>query len=378
MVKKTLRIGLFLPAGTSFYTAVFEGMKRGFEQLGHLVAGGPGLLDEANLVRFCEQFKPDFIFEMNRSKNQIQMLPRPVKHIAWVVDSMGRDLNDFYGSDIVYLFGYASWLGAYNHKTGDFVDWLAPGFCPNNYYHKQKRSLSDFSFVGHIPLPWNEDELNRIVSHGAGVSLIFDEFFDHYCQRWTPRLKDSFELAQMIIHDTTGENSEVPAGVLRYDIACRSSRMVQRTRLVNMMLEVSTSLRLYGPENWKVWPDYAQFYQKYLTSPSDICEIYQTSMINFHEGIGPHFRLFDCMGAGGLLFCAGGPDRDVYGELNYYFIPGEHYIPFEQDNFSELARYYLAHEKQRQIIALKASERVHGEHTWRHRAEKICEDFFKL
>ena len=99
MTRKTLSIGLFLPATTPFYRTVFKGMKLGFEQLGHKVLGGTEFLEEAELIRFCEQFKPDFIFEMNRSKNQIPLFPSSVKHIAWVVDSMGLDLNDFCGSE---------------------------------------------------------------------------------------------------------------------------------------------------------------------------------------------------------------------------------------------------------------------------------------
>ena len=378
MTRKTLSIGLFLPATTPFYRTVFKGMKLGFEQLGHKVLGGTEFLEEAELIRFCEQFKPDFIFEMNRSKNQIPLFPSSVKHIAWVVDSMGLDLNDFCGSEIVYLFGYAGWLETYKNQTSNLVDWLAPGFCPQDYHYGQKDTQYDFSFAGHMPLPWNTAELNRVVYDRPGCQLSFKELYDRYCREWTPRVRESYQLAQKIIQDVTGEEIEIPAGSLRYDIACRSSRMVQRTRLVDMMLKSSEDLKLYGPENWKAWPAYSRFYQKYLTSPAELCEVYQTSKVNFHEGVGPHFRVFDCMAAGGFLFCAAGPNRDVYGELNWIFTPGEHYIPFDEENFSELATYYLSNRKHRLQIAKNASEKVHKEHTWRHRAQKICQDFYKL
>ncbi len=336
------------------------------------------MLTYPELLEFCKSFKPDVVFEMNRSKSQIPELPASVKHIAWIVDFMGRDINDFQESEIIYLFSYNGWSETYTNNSNSLVDWLPPGFNPRDYYDSNLKKLTDFSFVGHIPLPWNKSELERIVFSWPGGEITFEDFFKYYSQRWHPQVKDSFLFAAQIIKDISGGELTLPAGSLRYDVACRASRTVQRCRLVNMMKGVSKNIKLYGPPNWRAWPEYARYYQKFLTEPSEIRTVYQTTKINFHEGVGPHFRLFDCMAAGGLIFCANGPDRDAYGELNCLFEPQKHYISFGENNFAELTEFYLDNGKIRQEISHNASALVHEKHTWRHRAEKICQDFYKL
>ena len=80
------RLGLFLPAMNSFYLSLFFALKRAFNELDIEVSGWTSLPSEKELEVFIDQFKPDAIFEMNRSRRQVPSLPRKVKHISWMVD----------------------------------------------------------------------------------------------------------------------------------------------------------------------------------------------------------------------------------------------------------------------------------------------------
>jgi len=373
--KRTLRIALFMPAATPFYMSTLFAMKRGFEKHnGVEVIGWTALLEEEMLLEFCRQYKPDVVFEMNRSRGEIPYLPRHIKHISWIVDPLGNDFNSFFGSEILYFFS-AHWIDKYTREADGILDWLVPGFCPDTYKFAQKPPISDFSFFGHIPLPWAQAERDRIIFKRDGLVLTLGKVYD-LCL--TQGEGTGFDYALSLVEDITGEPVEIEDRILRYDMGCRASRMIKRQSLINTILDFSESLRIYGSENWKQWPRFQLHYEEFISDPRELCHIIQTSKIILHEGSGLHFRVFDSMAAGACVFYLNHSNEDIFGGIRTFFDPGKHYVSFKKENISELATYYLHNETARNSIVRTAAKNVHANHKWSDRAAKILEDIDRI
>jgi len=110
---------------------------------------------------WIQQNKPDAVFEMNRVKDEIPILhDLGIPHITWVVDFQGRTQNHLKGSDITYFFDPNADA---NFDAGGIQDWLPPGTCTKTFSPLQLNlgNYTEFNFIGHIPKPWSDEELNR-------------------------------------------------------------------------------------------------------------------------------------------------------------------------------------------------------------------------
>lgn len=362
-------------------------MKKAFLQLGIEVGGGSQLLEEDELLEFCRLFKPDAILEMNRSRAQIPFLPRDIVHIAYIVDLMGNQLEYFNDSEVIYWFAY---IWHYRSRSSDrllneikavIIDWLPPGFDPNTYYPEPDRKKEvDFSFMGHIPLPWTTKELQRTVSKKNGNPFSFKDFILE-CEN--PENHHFLYYKTWWFLSTLGIDTGILDESLRYDIECRTGRLYNRKRLMDAIASFSDSISIYGPENWQAWEVYKPFYKTYISDPNQMRLIIQTSRFSLHEGNGTHFRLFDCMGAGGCVFYYENPYKNLFPKtiprgIDQLFEAGKHYVTFSQDNAEEKARYYTENTESRERIVKSAYRLVHAKHQWFHRAEKIYNDIQTL
>ena len=359
-------------------------MMKGLQAHGLIVFGDLRHYDEEELLEFCARYQPDFIFEMNRPRKEIPFLPKEIMHIDWVVDTNGRPINYFQESEITYLFA-ANWLESYRSKQKLFSDWLGPGVDPEAYYPEEKLHSSDFSFVGHMPRPWSKTETERRVGGANDHVVTFGELNVHL-------QKDLKSLSQINYHNDfyidlaislmTAKYQSFTADhwneVLRYDIGCRSIREFNRRKLIDLVLSKYDDLRLFGPENWQHWPRYGMHYRGFLSSPEQMREVYQSTKINLHEGVGLHFRVLDCLASRGLLFALSNPYDKEYGGIETCLEPGNHYIPFTEEDFYEKANYYLVHEKDRQRLAENAASFVKKEHSWFRRWQKVLADIERL
>lgn len=378
------RIAIFLPRVTPFYTSLIFQMKRGLEAHGVDVWCGLQHMDEVSLLEFCREWKPDAIFEMNRTRNEIPSLSKSIKHIAWMVDSNGRPASHFKDSEIIYFFGH-DWMNAYQ-STDSFVDWLPPGVCPQTYFYSESDKISDFSFVGHIPLPWDDKDKNRIVATAPNVQVTFGDILEPFINRAKSMIRENFiidtyiEVAIQLIKEICKENFILNMDtVMRYDIGHRTIRMLYRKELIDLVLQFSKNIRIFGPSNWQMWPEYKDYYISFLSNPIDIRKVYQTSRINLHEGVALHFRSIDCLASGGLLFYfENGPADNAKEGICHYFEPDYHFILFNKENFVEKSLYYLSNEYLRRKIGQAASREAMQKHTWYHRWKKILNDIKRL
>lgn len=379
MKKRSInRLAIFLPRKTTFYLSLLQFIKSAFEKSGVQVVGMTQHLQEKEMLEFCHGFKPDVILEMNRTRNSIPFLPKEIKHVAWIVDITGNDLEQYQDSEIIYFFA-AHWIRYRQKSKSSIVDWLAPGACTEHYYYSEQEAESDFSFVGHIPMAWDKNTMDRIVHTWPGGKISFGELYELCLPRWNSEdeirvVNKRLSIAADIVKEISGENVCLDDPKLCYDLNCRAGRLAGRSGLINMVLSISESLRIYGSDSWASHLEYLPFYQGYLTDPSDIRTLYQSTRVNLHEGIGLHFRTFDCLASGGCLFYYQTPNDDDFGGINTVLEPGVDFVSFNKDNFADLAGRYLADKDAREKMAIRAAEVVRRHHSWDCRVKKILSD----
>ena len=373
-----------MPRTTPFYISTYFAMKRGFEACGVDVGGGTELLDNDSMNEFCRQFNPDVVMEMNRSRNHIPSLPKKIIHIAWIVDLASYDVNDFRRSEILYFFAHY-WLQYYKKKPTGILDWLPPGFCPQTYSPKKSKNFSDFSFMGHIPLPWKIDELSRVVyTDDDGSQCSFEEFNALLNHHWQ-KAHEAISLRKILIKELGSKRKAkkifyktIEHPTVKYDLGCRSGRLFNRKRLLNHALNVSDSIRIYGPPTWTEWPEYKAYYKKFIYDPRKIASVYRSSKLNLHEGVIEHMRTFDCLGTGaGLIYLKAGTNNCKKSKSKI-FEPDVHFLFTDEYNFSEKALSFLTDKRRRKKMTQKAAAFCHAHHTWADRAQKILSDINKV
>lgn len=374
------RLGIFLPADTNIYRSLFRSLQRAFAPLDIEIAGTTSLLSEKDLLEFVSRFKPCAIFEMNRSRRQIPSLPKAVKHIAWMVDVADWPYEQIGESEIIYFFG-TNWLANFPEKHSSLVRWLPPAADPIDYSFSRRKRRCDISFIGHIPAPWSEKERNRIVYCDNKTCLTFDTLFHRCQQHWKQIHLKGFDneaylhSAITLARELTGATVTINEQKLRYDISCRSVRVIQRKKMLDAALQTNAIVHIYGSPNWKQYPEYSTNYKKYLNTPAEMQKVYQTSHFNLHEGVGLHFRTFDCLMSGGLLLYLQGPDDHSYGGMQTFLEPYTHYIPCTAETLATVVKTYRNDHGRCDAIRAQASQHIAQNHTWQHRARQIVEDF---
>lgn len=373
-----MRLALFMPRSTTFYTSVFFAIKRGFEAHGIEVMGWTEQPSGNQLLEFCRQFRPDVLFEMNRTRSEVPELPKEIVHISWIVDLWGREARQLTGSEITY-FVEAAWLYANRVTNKQYSDWLAPGFDPTVYYPEGgAREYTNLLFVGHIPLPWSDSERSRVVYQDTQQTLTFGTYVDS-CEKKLSELGGIYKIengsyqsiAEDIFHSLTGKPYCINDQSVKYDIETRVVRMGNRQSMANEALRISPSLAIHGPDNWSAWNTYRHYYRGYEANPHRLRNYYSGARLTIHEGLPLHFRTFDTMASGGALLFRGAQQHDQLGSMTRFFQPYDHYIPLDD---IDTVRAYIHDRKRLSKIRDSASKLVRQKHTWTHRCRKILDD----
>ncbi|TPV92937.1 MAG: glycosyltransferase [Myxococcales bacterium FL481] len=374
------RVSIFLPRDNDFYRGLLRQMQRGFEASGVECCGQTNLLGPDELDHWCRTRQPDLVLEMNRPRIDADGLPHDVLHACWIVDLHARPISEFRDSELTYLFCNA-WAGFY--PNGGFFRWLGPGWCPIDYPQRRDEPFEyDLSFAGHIPNPWTRGELDRDVTGGAGCTTFGDllPLVEQALRRHRRSGRRSHRPPTAFLSEVDAYcrslcgRDLVADDVLRYDLLARVGRTLNRTDLLDAVVRSSTSLAIYGPENWTRWPQYAPFYRGWLSHPAQLHRSALESRANLHEGVGIHFRSMNVMGSGGLLAYRGRASEQEPGGLQHEFSPHVHYVPIEIDTLSSDLEPYLSDPARAQTIREEASREIAARHQWKHRAQGILRD----
>ncbi|DAB28569.1 MAG: hypothetical protein A2513_05360 [Sulfurimonas sp. RIFOXYD12_FULL_33_39] len=374
-------LALFMPSKTSFYEGLFESMKKAFEVHNYTVVGGCGFLESNELISFIDTNKPKVFFEMNRCKSEINNFPKEVLHVCWLVDLLGRRLEEIKGSEIVYFFS-TEWMKDFKPLYKCKIDWLPPATDSEVYYPVlDSKKVFQSVFLGHIPNPWSEDLLQRAVYEDKNEKILFLDILENFEQQWASQDKivnnDSYmEEVSDWFKSKNLYDIEIRDKILRYDIGCRIIRKARRTYFIDWLLQNADvkPLAIFGGANWKNWSQYEGLYQKELHTPSEINSVFNQSNIVLHEGVGLHFRVFDAMATGVPVLVRKSEQDSQFGGIGTIFEENKDYVSIDINNCNN---FKISQEKLNSI-AIRAREEVLKNHTWFHRLSKVIRDIDEL
>lgn len=381
---KPLRIALFAPGVVmppNVYLDQLFGLKRGFEKAGVETYVGTQLLDPQVLKTFIRHYHPDVLLEINRTRSKLPELPRSITHVAWIQDYRFQGellIGERSQSDVTFFIIEPTILG-YQYDGHQGV--LSPGVNEAVFFPEELKTLSDFSFLGYIPSPITEEERSRLLiadDAEKSVSVSFGQVVDGLMGR-PEMLQGNFDYWKIhaaiheVVENLTGKPlaEPLPQEVLGF-FDERLVRILERRAVLQALLRVSTSFRIFGPNTWKSWPDFEPYYGQYLDDQADMRRVFQSTCVNLHSsGLGMHFRVLDCMASGGVVLVNETPRQSQPGGLAQHFEPGGHYVPYTPGNVDEIARELLFNESRCKKIAKAAANEVLARHTWTHRAKQI-------
>lgn len=154
-------------------------------------------------------------------------------------------------------------------------------------------------------------------------------------------------------------------------------RLLDRVDLLELALRVSSSLEIYGPDNWLSFPEFTRYYKGNILDANGILDVYLKSKINLSNnthGLGLHSRVFECMSVGGFIFNHESPNDNISGGMLTEFEPGIHFGQYSKLNFIEEANKWLKNDITRIQVGQNARKLIGEKHLWRHRAKKIIND----
>lgn len=378
---KIQRVALF---GLDFPNIVNQivGLRDGFRQLGVEVLTAWPHPNALTLENVLDSFRPDFVFEINRSRNQIRGCRETFRHVCWMQDfqSQGQRLDiDFGGSDLSYFIFPPSAMG-YGEAFDDTARYLPQAADPTIFAFSEEHPIFDFSFVGQMFAPIPESIRGRpVIVNGVDcgtVGALFDIFAAEGISQSSHMMKHTRDRLLRFVRQRCPD-AEVsmidPAIQLFFDDYF--PRMTERTRMLDTILDVSSKVGFFGTGPWDQWPRYHPHFGGYINRPSKLALVFRRTKLNLHNGnFGMHGRVLDCMATGGTILV----NRSFWSAtafgLDAYFEPGCHYIEYDFDNLAEVAAEALADEPRRRGIGAVAAQAVRAGHTWRDRAARIIED----
>lgn len=156
-------------------------------------------------------------------------------------------------------------------------------------------------------------------------------------------------------------------------------RLLDRAALINNILQISSSLDLYGP-GWNMHPAFAPYAKGVIDTQEGLLDVYRRSRINLANnthGLGLHSRTLECMAVGGFVLTHESPHDSKPGGMLTSFEPGVHYGVFTPDNLHEETQRWLADKAGRRRAGQRAATIVREQHCWHHRAQQILDDLRK-
>jgi hypothetical protein len=365
---------LLSPVG-NFYAYLLSGLARAFNAYGYVCAWRNEPVDLQSIQTILRQFDVAACFEINRVLQAGMSWPRNVAHVCWINDHRfnGKSLVDDLGaSDHIYLIVDPSrWSIDLGSRRWSI---LLPGARDDVRGPIGTEMPRDFCFAGFMPEPLNGDSPVAFMPDGRPVTLT--EFLrimppDTLWQSRKSLTKIKQALARTCESIGCGPITESVMQVFDEILP----RIIERKNILEAIIGLGSSIDIFGSPNWQLWPQFAPFHRGLIENPADLDPIFQSTRINLHNGgIPMHFRVVDCLAAGGFLLANETAYDFADGGIRHYLEPGRHYVSYSADNIAPVATYYLADEQARTTIAAEGRREILASHTWMHRAAQILDD----
>jgi hypothetical protein len=408
-MKKPDKILICGPYITSYDDVMLNGLSSGFNQLGIQTLVLSELPSQEKLIEICSTYSINIVMEINRRRNELPDLPKKILHISWLQDplsvvininmshngskNIGEEVNcESSRSDLTYYLTKPEILGYTLEDKNEYTGLLYTGVSLGICLKSPVPPISDFSIIGYIPPPLTDEILIKPMISGRDRPTICDVaqiFNNEYLSITKPLTIDDYhcsyvnKLVRKILREKFNVQDTEP---FRYNKTMfyfeqHLARSIDRMRLTDKLLSISRSMRIYGGPEWLCWRKYKSYYQTFLSESTDICDVFRTTRLNFHNninGFGLHSRVFDCMGSGGAIMINETSCDNLPGGIQTEFEPLVDYIPFNYYNLHEIAAKWLRDEKSRLRIGANAQKKVISKHTWKHRAEQIIKDLIRI
>ena len=377
MDPKQRPIALLSPPG-EFYAYLLNGFAQGFLAHGYQCSVRNEQVDQHRLAEWARTYQPHAVLEINRALANDVDWPSGIPHFAWIQDRriLGQDFErgDFGKSDYLYFILLPE---IFDLEVPEGRSWslLLPGARTDALPPQNLPYRIDFVMIGYIGPPVFEGSIVAHMPDGRSVS--FGEFWRAFPVDVLRQSDFSLRRVRAAVDDTCRRLGcrlapwdELPLIFEEY-----LPRSLERRRVVEGMLSVSTSLEIYSQANWLRYPQFAPYYKGFIADPRVFDVIYQTTRVNVHNGeLLMHFRVLDCMAANGFILINTTKFDDRPGGIHNYFEPDRHYGAYPIDDVAPVARRYLADEPARIRIAAEARREVMAHHTWVNRAAQILRD----
>lgn len=142
----------------------------------------------------------------------------------------------------------------------------------------------------------------------------------------------------------------------KYDVVFVGSKTPRRKKLLEDLAQ--KGIAVYTPDIWD-----AEELNNLFNESRIVLNLHLSDLLNTET------RVAEVLGAGSFLLTEPLSDRDLVQ-------PGKHFAEFASGDMEELAgkiRYYLAHEKERETIALDGYRFIHQNHTYAKRIQTILD-----
>lgn len=420
MTSKIKKIALFAPNSSALYVNVLLGLKKEFAKQGVDAHVGWSYLHPALMAQFCSVYKPDAILEIDRTRDNAPGMPDDVVSIAWIQDwrSMGHhhvgySSDNCGGSDLYYFCAKPISLGVDVSKLPHW-DYLLQATDPEIYFPEPLLMECNFSLMGYIPPKehlYKLDQPLEVVLEGCSthskefgtirqlievlksVGLtwnrydalearqVINRYIYFLISRWDGFPEKYIEQRKVLESSLQSLGQCAVPDKVMYLLENEIMRALARISVVENVLNVSDSLRLFGVGMWQTYPEFLPYYRGPVCNEDEVRRVYLTSRINLHNAMTQmHTRALDCMAAGSVIMVnkvrhntSSDPDS-----LKAHFEPGLHYFEYDDDDLAERSRGLLADVEGRRRAGLAAREAICAGHTWAHRVDQILKDFAHL
>jgi hypothetical protein len=366
------------PGHSAFFMHLLTSIAGGFAAQGCAVAMRAGRQDPEMIGAWAKSNGVSIVFDINQMIRDGGGWSPSILYASWLESAYWYDDEDRYyiaaneSADWSYFLFNPANFGNQVPKTRPWSV-LSPGVTARTVFIPKTFPRSDISFAGYIPLK-NYSDL-KVARKATGEIIRLEEFLTHCPPEIHEQSTFSIERTREVLAEVCLKLDCTLDPSAYHTFENNVARAYERSRMMKAAIDTTTSVSIYGPDYWEDWEEFSPFYKGFIGEPKDLDLLYATSRINLHNGtLNLHFRVFDCLAAGGFMLMLRSPQDDKPGELESVLQPGEHYGNFSISDVGDVMKRYLDDPAERNRIAQEGCRLVLEKHTWTHRVESIMSD----
>jgi len=333
--------------------------------------------DETHVLSALKSFRPDFVFSLNRSGlNREILLQLECPIASWYIDNPNRfekNLRQFKTGEKVFCATkyQLDWMKAFSAAEGISVDTAYLPFCTSErqFYPDDSIPSSDMCDVSFVGTLWDPTLLSRMFNdliqtdeQKAVVLNLFESYAEKYDEGLPTYLRSRLP----------NEGMAVDQWRTLVDDFISSSRRIQILRQL-----ADLDLRIYGTRTWSGFSLFAstELFKRFsvtpIVSPKALANLYRhsrtaISIANHQAQTGFPIRIFDILATGTPLI------TDRHSELGELFEEGKMFLSYSSPREArEQVDQVLNNQKVAERMRTAALAEVRSKHTFANRVSTV-------